>query len=79
MRMATDCVLNEGKKRKSEIMKNPGIPILKHKTGKSWPTDLCGKYNSRGSCSFDDRCKYRHMCSQYLVNHAAKQCNAEIQ
>ena len=46
--VTTDCVLNEGRKRKKDFAKTPGTPLLKHKSGKSWRSDVCAEYNARG-------------------------------
>ena len=39
-----------------------------------WPGDLCAQFNARGSCSFGDRCRYRHACGECGADHAAKVC-----
>ena len=77
--VTADCVLNEDRKSKRDFAKNPGTPLLKRKAGKSWPSDICAEYNARGVCSFDDWCKFRHMCDQCSGNNGAKQCSVKSQ
>ena len=41
---------------------------------RKWPSDMCAEFNTRGSCSFGARCKYRHACSVCSGDHPAKFC-----
>ena len=46
-------------------------------SNKVWPTDACAEFNACGSCSFDKRFKYHHICGQCLGLHAEKVCPAK--
>ena len=48
--------------------------VMKKKNSKSWPSEVCTEYNARGSCSFQERCKFRHMCGECTGKHPAKLC-----
>lgn len=39
-----------------------------------WPLDVCAEFNTRGTCSFQERCKYCHSCGDCGGDHPAKDC-----
>ena len=49
--------------RKREAGKFPptGIPTTKRR---QWPSDICAKFNAKGSCSFGQKCKFCHACGE---------------
>ena len=42
--------------------------------GGRWPEDVCAEFNTKGACSFGQRCKFRHACGDCGGQHAAKAC-----
>ena len=42
-----------------------------------WPSDTCSQFNARGTCSFAERCKYRHTCGECGGDHPARSCAAK--
>ena len=36
-----------------------------------WPADTCLQFNARCTCSFGDKCKFRHTCGECGGDHSA--------
>ena len=45
-----------------------------HSKRRPWPADICAEFNSKGVCSFGNRCKYRHCCGECAGEHTARSC-----
>ena len=77
-----DCPLSDVRKglsRKRPIHVSATSVATSRKKPKSWPTDVCAEFNARGSCSFEERCKFRHVCGDCSRNHPAKLCPSKAQ
>lgn len=71
---AADCPNKKARKRDQlQGGKSSPLPLAKRR---KWPTDVCAEFNTRGSCSFGPRCKYRHACGICSGDHPAKSCTA---
>ena len=71
-----DCPLSglkKGQPRKRQ-MPTGAAPQPNQKKFKNWPPDVCAEFNARGICSFEDQCKYRHICGECAGEHSAKLC-----
>ena len=67
---------SKGKKRDlSGKSFTASTPLVKKR--KQWPSDVCAEFNTRGSCMFKEKCKYRHSCGECGGNHPAKLCQGQ--
>ena len=75
-RCSFDCPLNDIKKsHRKRFIPGPASSGAPPRKGvRNWPLDVCAEFNAWGSCSFEERCKFRHVCNDCSRNHPAKLC-----
>jgi len=73
MHQAPDC---PRRPRKREGGKAPLSPSpLAFKKRRQWAADVCAEFNAKGSCSFKERCKFKHLCGECGEQHPARSCS----
>lgn len=70
---ASDCPKKSRKRDQGGNFKSSPLPSAKRR---KWPADVCAEFNTRGSCAFGARCKFRHACGVCSSDHPAKSCTA---
>ena len=70
----SDCLHRPGPSRGSRKASSYGeAPPAKRRP---WPADTCSQFNARGTCTFGERCKYRHTCGECGGDHPARSCSS---